>query len=84
MVTSAPPPSVPGDPAQAEPIRVSQLIAAAQAHMAEFGDTPVGIVLNRTVNGRTHFIVEDVLWTGRDCYEVGGEQVFELIGETDV
>ena len=66
-------------------LRVRALIEAAQAHLDEFGDTPVGIVVNAPSSKFQILHVEDAVRTGRDKYEPEDEAEwrFEIEVDTD-
>lgn len=63
-------------------IRVSDLITAAQEHIARYGDTPVGIVVNGL--GNDVLYIEDAVRTGQDKYDPDdGEWIFEIEADAD-
>ena len=66
----------------AEPVRVSRLVEKARRHLEQFGDGPVGIVINGQ-DQRDVLHVEPVLRLGYDTYDVGGPCVFEVEADTE-
>ena len=65
------------EPQTGSELRVSQLIAAAQKHLNQFGDDLVGVVVE-SFDRKTFLHIEPATKTGYDTYEVDGPQYFEV------
>ena len=62
-------------------ITVSQLISAAQKHLEEYGDGPVGVVLwdpEHQVGDHDVLCIAPATETGEDQYDNDGPRYFEI------